>query len=112
MWIQVRNDPKNEWLQLRFYIWEMKYWQEDWKISVITKDMTKGKEVEAVFSKTSARRSIVTKKPTQQGKPGQKTTQQNKGSAPKKDGHMGNKDNARAQEEKGRGDTMTQENLS
>jgi hypothetical protein len=90
----------------------MKDWQDDWKIPVITKDMPKGKEVEAGSSKTSAGGSIMTKKPTQQVKPGPKTMQQKKGSAPKKDGKIGKKDNAPVQEEQGRGDTMTQETPS
>jgi hypothetical protein len=40
------------------------------------------------------RGSVMTKKPTQQGNPGQKTMQQKKGSAPKKDAQTGKKDNA------------------
>jgi hypothetical protein len=41
---------------------EMRDWQDDWKIPVITKDMPKGKEVEAGSSKTSAGGSTTTKK--------------------------------------------------
>jgi hypothetical protein len=91
---------------------EMRDWKDDWKIPVITKDMPKGKEVEAGSSKTSAGGSTMTKKPTQQGKPSQKTMQQKKGSTPKKDAQTGKKDNAPAQEEQGRGDTTTQETPS
>jgi hypothetical protein len=74
----------------------MRDWQDDWKISIITKDMPKGKEVEVGSSKTSARGSTATKKLTQQGKLRQKTAQQKNGNAPKKDEQMGNKDNAPA----------------
>jgi hypothetical protein len=118
MWIQVCRDPNKEWLQLQLCInskeveWAMKYWQDDWKIPVITKDMPKGKEVEAVSSNTSVEGSVVTKKPTQQVKHRSKTMQQKKGNAPKKDGQIGKKDNASMQEEQGRGDITTQETLS
>jgi hypothetical protein len=70
--------------------------------------MPKGKEVEAGSSKTSVGGSIMAKKPMQQTKPGPKTTQQKKGSAPKKDGKIGKKDNVPTQEEQGGGDTTTQ----
>jgi hypothetical protein len=108
-------DPKKEWLQLCFCInaeeveMAMRDWQDDCKITVIAKDMPKGKEVEARSSKTSARGSVATKKLTQQGKHGQKTTVQKKGRAPKKDAQTGKKDNAPVKEEQGRGDIMTQE---
>jgi hypothetical protein len=64
---------------------EMRDWQDGWKILVITKDMPKGKEVEAGSSKTSTGGTVSPKKPTQQEKPGQKLVQQKKGSSPKKD---------------------------
>jgi hypothetical protein len=65
----VRRDPEREWLQLRYCVnaeevdWEIKDWVDDWKIPVITKDMPKGKEIEAGSSKTSAGGSTTTKKP-------------------------------------------------
>jgi hypothetical protein len=49
MWIQARRDLDKEWLQLQFFInteefeWEIKDSKDDWKISVITRDMPKGK---------------------------------------------------------------------
>jgi hypothetical protein len=86
--------------------------EDDWKIPVITKEMPKGKEVEAGSSKTPAGDNIAPKNPTQQGKPSQKPVQQKKGSAPKKDAQSGKKDIAPTQEEQGRGDTMTQETPS
>jgi hypothetical protein len=67
MWIQARRGLTKEWLQLRFCInvdefeMEMRDWKDDWKIPVITKDMPKGKEVEARSSKTLAEDSIVPK---------------------------------------------------
>jgi hypothetical protein len=92
MWIQEHKDPDGEWLQLRYCInieevdWEIKDWVDDWKIPVITKDMPKGKEIEAGSSKTSAGGSAAMKKPPQQKKLGPKPTQQKKESAPKKNG--------------------------
>jgi hypothetical protein len=70
--------------------------------------MTKGKEVEEGLSKTSVGGSVADKKPTQQTKPGPKTVKQKKGSSPKKDEHIGKKDNFPMQEEQGGGDTTTQ----
>jgi hypothetical protein len=64
---------------------EMIDWQDDRKILVITKDMHKGKEVEAGLFKTSMGGSVMKKKPTQQAKPSQKAKTQKKGNAPKKD---------------------------
>jgi hypothetical protein len=71
---------------------EMRDWQDDWKIPVITKEIPKGKEVEVGSSKTHVRDNVARKKPTQHGKPNQKPTQQKKGSAPKKDAQVGTKD--------------------
>jgi hypothetical protein len=118
MWIQAHRDPEKEWLQLQFCInaeeveWAMRDLQHDWNIPVITKDMPKGKEVKVGSSKTSAGGSVVTKKSTQQGKPGQNIVPQNKGSAPKKDEQIGKKENSPVQEEQGRGDMTTQQTSS
>jgi hypothetical protein len=82
---------EKKWLQLLFCIKEeevemmMRDWQYDWQIPIITKNMPKGKEVEAGSSKTPVGGSAATKKPMEQVKPGQKLAQQKKGSAPKKD---------------------------
>ena len=71
MWIQVCRDLEKESLQLQFCInakkveMEMRDWQDDWNIQVITKEMPKGKEVEICLFKTSAGGSTVAKKPTQ-----------------------------------------------
>jgi hypothetical protein len=74
--------------------------------------MPKGKEVEEGSSKTPPGYNVVPKNPTQQGKPSQKSVQQKKGSAPKKDAQLGNKGTAPVQEEQGRGDKTTQETPS
>jgi hypothetical protein len=114
MWIQVHRDLDKEWLQLWFDVnaeeveWEIKDWKDDWKIPVITKDMPKGKEVEAGSSKTSGGGNFMAKKPTQQMKPGLKIVEQKKGNTPKKDRKTRKKDNVPAQEEQGGGDTTSQ----
>ena len=87
----------------------MRDWQDDWKIPVITKDMPKGKEVEARSSKTPVGDNISPQNPTQQGKPSQNPIQRKKGSAPRKDAQSGKKDTTPTQEEKVSGDIMTQE---
>jgi hypothetical protein len=100
MWIKPCRDIKKEWLQLFFCInieeFEivMRHLKDKWKILVITKEILKGKEVEIGSSKTSIGGSATTKKPTQQGKPSQKKMKQNKGTTPKKDAQIGNKDNS------------------
>jgi hypothetical protein len=66
MWIQACRDPTKEWLQLRYCIkeeeveMEIRDWKDDWKIPVITKEIPKGKEVEAGSSKTPAGDNVCT----------------------------------------------------
>jgi len=43
---------------------EMQNWKDDWKILVITKEMTKGKEIEAGSSKTLVGDNVKPKNPT------------------------------------------------
>ena len=65
----IGSTNEKEWLQLRFYInakeveVAMRDWKNDWKIPVITKEMPKGKEVDAGSSKTPAGGNTATKKP-------------------------------------------------
>jgi hypothetical protein len=118
MWIQAHRDPEKEWLQLRFCInaeeveMEMRDWQDDWKIPVITKDMPKGKEVEAGSSKTPAGDNIAPKNQHSRGSPVKIQCNRRREVLQRRMHRSGKKDTAPTQEEQGRGDTMTQETPS
>jgi hypothetical protein len=51
----VHMDLEKEWIQLRFFINDeevemaMRYWQDNWKIPVITKEIPKGNDVGEIF---------------------------------------------------------------
>jgi hypothetical protein len=53
VWIQAREDPKNQWLQLRYCFKEedvemaIKDWHEDWRIPYLNQDIPVDKEAKA-----------------------------------------------------------------
>ena len=53
MWIQEKKDPKNQWIQLWYYIKEedvemaIRDWHDEWRIPVLNQEMPTYKEVEA-----------------------------------------------------------------
>jgi hypothetical protein len=50
MWIKAKRDPKKNWLQMRYCVtteevqWAMKDWPEEWKVPVVSKKGSKGKQ--------------------------------------------------------------------
>jgi hypothetical protein len=83
-------------------------WHDDWKISVITREVPTGKEVEAGVSKTPAGDSVVPKnlKPSQKSGATKEGECAKEGCTGRKKGHYPNT------REQGVGDTMTQETPS
>jgi hypothetical protein len=59
----------------------MRDWLDNWKIPVLNQEVPKGTEVDAGKTKTPAGDKVAPKRP----KPTQKSVQQNKGGATKKD---------------------------
>jgi hypothetical protein len=52
MWIQVQKDTNKEWMQLLYCIMEgdiemaIKYWDDEWRIPFLTRDISIGEEEE------------------------------------------------------------------
>jgi hypothetical protein len=53
LWIQARNDPGKEWLQLQYCVKEediemtIKDWKDDWRVPILIQEMPMDKEVDA-----------------------------------------------------------------
>jgi hypothetical protein len=101
VWIQSRNDIKNQWLQLWYCVKEegiemaIKDWHKDWRIPDLNQEMPVDKEVDAQQEQTPTRDKIVPKKP----KTGQNSTQQKKGGVSKKGTQARKKKNTQVSQE-------------
>jgi hypothetical protein len=78
---------------------EIKDWQDDWRVPVLTQEMPTGKEADAGKDQTPVGDKVVPKKP----KPSQKPTQQKKGGVPKKGTQARKKDTTQAPKEQKKG---------
>jgi hypothetical protein len=69
VWIQARRDPEKEWLQLRYCVkeedveMEIRDWQDDWRIPVLTQEMPTGMETDAGKVQTPVGDKVALKKP-------------------------------------------------
>jgi len=73
----------------------IKDWQDEWRVPVLTQEMSTDKEVDVGKEQTLVRDKMIPKKPN----PGQNLTQQKKGGALKKGTQAGKKDTTQAPQE-------------